>query len=234
MLEVDVSSRVFSAADGSQLKVLDKLHFKLTPGSFTCIVGPSGCGKTTTLRMILGLDKGFEGQIQRLGSGPVAVAFQEPRLLPWRTVEQNIRLALPASREAMNLDALLDELGLLALRDFYPSELSLGLARRASLARAFALEPELLILDEPFVSLDDSNARRMRALLLSLWTSRPTTALMVTHDITEAIQLSDRILVFSERPATLLDDVVLEVPRSERDAEFCASILKRISAHSDG
>jgi len=155
-------------------------------------------------------------------------------LLPWRTVEQNIRLALPASREAINLDALLDELGLLALRDFYPSELSLGLARRASLARAFALEPELLILDEPFVSLDESNARRLRALLMSLWTSRPTTALMVTHDIAEAIQLSDRILVFSERPATLLDDVSLEVPRSERDTEFCASILKRISAHSDG
>ncbi|WP_245525206.1 ATP-binding cassette domain-containing protein, partial [Mesorhizobium sp. M8A.F.Ca.ET.165.01.1.1] len=121
--------------------------------------------------------------------------FQEPTLLPWRTVEQNVRLALPKDLRTKNLDGLFASLGLTGMRSLYPAELSLGLARRAALARAFATEPAVLFLDEPFVSLDGRTAEQLRRLLLAVWSARPTTALMVTHNLTEALTLSDRIIV---------------------------------------
>jgi len=175
VLEVDIAGRTFRTAEGTSLHAVGRLRFALAPSSFTCIVGPSGCGKTTTLRMIIGLDRGFEGRVNLAGEGPLAAVFQEPRLLPWRTVEQNVRLALPKARRDAPLDALFEALGLDELRAFYPAELSLGLARRAALARAFALEPSLIVLDEPFVSLDEPTAERLRALLIALWRARPTT-----------------------------------------------------------
>ena len=131
----------------------------------------------------------------------IAAVFQEPTLLPWRTVEQNVRLALPKSLRDADLDGLFDTLGLSGMRTLFPSELSLGLARRAALARAFATEPAVLFLDEPFVSLDEPTAERLRHLLLAVWSARPTTALMVTHNLREALMLSDRIIVLSPRPA---------------------------------
>ena len=162
------------------------------------------------------------------GEGPLAAVFQEPRLLPWRTVEQNVRLALPASRRDAPLDELFAALGLAELRAFYPAELSLGLARRAALARAFALEPSLIVLDEPFVSLDEPTAERLRALLLALWHARPTTALMVTHNAREAALLADRILVFGERPTRVVDTIDLPVPRERRGEGEVAAVLARL------
>ena len=131
------------------------------------------------------------------GAGRMSAVFQEPRLLPWRTVEQNVRLVLKDPDEN-KLDELFEELGLTEHREFYPTQLSLGLARRAGLARAFALEPSILVLDEPFVSLDEKTAGRLRKLLARVWSARSCTALMVTHNLSEAIELSDNTVLFAE------------------------------------
>lgn len=227
-LSVAIRGRYFRLEQGESLHVVDALDFSLPAHSFTCIVGPSGCGKTTTLRMILGLDTQYEGDIRLPGDGPVAAVFQEPRLLPWRTVEQNVRLVLPEHRRHESVDSLFEELGLSEMRSFYPNQLSLGLARRAALARAFVLEPQLLVLDEPFVSLDESTALRLRKLLLRLWQVRPTTALMVTHNVQEAAMLADRILVFSDRPARIIKTVDIDTPRGQRDSDVLASIARQL------
>lgn len=229
VLDLQVAGRTFAMGDGGTLHAVGKLAFTLDARSFTCIVGPSGCGKTTTLRMILGLDTGFEGTIRQPDSSSVAAVFQEPRLLPWRTVEQNIRLVLPKSQRDQSLEILFEVLELGEVRHFYPSQLSLGLARRASLARAFVLEPQLLILDEPFVSLDDVTADRLRKLLLSLWYRQPTTALMVTHNIREAALLADRILVFGKRPTCVLGEYVIDRAREERDDAFIDHVVGQVT-----
>lgn len=228
VLDLNVGGRTFHLSDGGRLHAVGELQFSLPAESFTCIVGPSGCGKTTTLRMILGLDNNFTGTIRQPESDRVAAVFQEPRLLPWRTVEQNIRLVLPKDRRDQPLDALLEVLELGEVRDFFPNQLSLGLARRASLARAFVLDPQLLILDEPFVSLDDTTAERLRHLLISLWERHQTTALMVTHNLREAALLADRILVFSKRPTHIIGEVVIDRARSARSTDFAETIVRQV------
>jgi len=232
VLDVNIKSKGFVSGDGVSLQVLSDLAFVCQDRSFTCIVGPSGCGKTTALRCILGLETDYDGTIsvhEVAGNQKVSAVFQEPRLLPWRTVEQNVRLALKTVDEEA-LDALFAELGLSSHRSFYPTELSLGLARRVSLARAFAVDPSVLILDEPFVSLDESTAARLRTLLLKVWSARSCTALMVTHNLSEAIQLADRILFFSGNPAKVGGEYTISVPRSERDTQTVDSIRNEIDA----
>ena len=233
VLRVDVRAKRYRTGDGATLHALGRVRFALARGSFTCIVGPSGCGKSTTLALVLGLDDDYEGEIRLDAEGPVAAVFQEPRLLPWRSVEDNVRLALPDARRDAPLDALFDALDLGAHRGFFPAELSLGLARRAALARAFALEPALIVLDEPFVSLDGATAARLRELLVALWRARPTTALMVTHDLDEAALLADRVLVFGAPPATILGEVRLDAPRAERDGPWRAAAVSRVEAAAD-
>ena len=198
--------------------VLQDLSFEVGHGEFACLFGPSGCGKTTTLRILLGLDKEFSGsfRLPEGGSNRIAAVFQEPTLLPWRTVEQNVRLALPKNLRSADLQWLFDILGLSGMRSLYPSELSLGLARRAALARAFAAEPAILLLDEPFASLDEQTAERLRHLLMTVWSARPTTALMVTHNLREALTLSDRVIVLSSRPAHVLGVFDVSVVRQHR------------------
>lgn len=215
-LDVRISKKAFISADGAESEILRDLAFQLEPSTFTCLIGPSGCGKTTTLRILLGLDRDFAGSISfPKRDARLAAVFQEPRLLPWRTVEQNIRLALPPGTE-INLDPLLETLGLQAMRSRYPSELSLGLERRVALARAFAIMPDILLLDEPFVSLDEHTADRLRTLLLDLWRAHSVTVLMVTHNIREAVQLADRLLLINGRPASLVGDVTVPLVRGER------------------
>src|SRR5215831_10587825 len=158
-LDVAIKRKSFVAASGGNHRVLGELSFSLGAGEVAALVGPSGCGKTTLLRINAGLDRDYDGSVALPAHGTLGMVFQEPRLLPWRTVEQNVRLAAPAATDA-SLDALFATLGLAAHRDHYPGELSLGLARRVALARAFAVEPDLLLLDEPFVSLDDALAGR--------------------------------------------------------------------------
>ena len=238
MLEDSIRSKLYSAADGSELAAVRDLSFSIETGRFVCLVGPSGCGKTTILRAILGLDPDFDGTIKLPnGEGRVAAVFQEPRLLPWRTVEQNVRLALgdgASEGGEAGLDDLFETLGLSDMRGFFPGELSLGLARRAALARAFAVEPSLILLDEPFVSLDEQTAGRLRALLMKVWRARSTTALMVTHNLREALELADEIILLTDRPAKVRDIIMLEEPREARSASWIGGELEKISAAHPG
>ncbi len=233
MLDVNINSMSFRSSEGAALEVLRDLNFSCAQNSFTSIVGPSGCGKTTTLRCILGLETAFDGAIKTAGESDhlhkISAVFQEPRLLPWRTVEQNVRLALKAVDEA-ELNDLFAELGLTEHRDFYPTELSLGLARRAGIARAFAVKPSVLILDEPFVSLDDETASRLRKLLMQVWAARSCTALMVTHNLLEAIELSDRILFFSGSPSRVVSEYEIAVDRKNRNRRAIEQIREDIYA----
>jgi ABC-type lipoprotein export system ATPase subunit len=143
-LDVNIKQKSFRAASGGNLHVLGELTFSLRSGGVAALVGPSGCEKTTLLRFVAGLDRDFDGNVAFPAHGPLAMVFQEPRLLPWRTVEQNVRLAAPRATDA-GLEMLFQTLGLETHRDHYPGELSLGLARRVALARAFAAEPDLLL-----------------------------------------------------------------------------------------
>jgi NitT/TauT family transport system ATP-binding protein len=161
------------------------------------------------------------------------MVFQEPRLLPWRTLEQNVRLAAPEAAGA-TLDSLFRALGLEAHRNLYPGELSLGLARRASLARAFAVDPDLLLLDEPFVSLDDALAARLRDELAELVSRRPVTTLLVTHNVEEAIGLADRLFLLSASPARVITEVPIERPRMKRTSEEVAKLRGEISRRLNG
>lgn len=235
-LKVDIREKSFRATEGVGVVALQDLSFEVGAGEFACLLGPSGCGKTTTLRILLGLDRDYSGSIRMptKGSHRIAAVFQEPVLLPWRTVEQNIRLTLPPSLKQVVLDELLEILGLSGLETLYPSELSLGLARRVALARAFATEPSILFLDEPFVSLDEATADRLRRLLVTVWSARPTTALMVTHNLREALFLADRIIVLSPRPAKVVGIFKVDVPRPERDADHLDRLVRAFKQQSAG
>jgi NitT/TauT family transport system ATP-binding protein len=230
LLEVSIARKAFVAASGERLDVIHDVAFTLHDGEVVAFVGPSGCGKTTMLRIVAGLDSDFEGTVVR-PSGTLGMVFQEPRLLPWRTVEQNVRLVAPEVDEA-KLSALFAALELTEHRAHFPGELSLGLARRVALARAFAVSPSLLILDEPFASLDAALTARLRDELAMLVDRGPVTTLLVTHDIDEAVRLADRLLVLSARPSHIVADVPIpgtRAARSEADiASFKADILRRI------
>src|ERR1700753_2044486 len=192
-LELRIDAKRFLSADGAPVEVVRGLELRLEAGSFGALIGPSGCGKTTILRIAAGLDPDFRGRLRTPGSGRLGIVFQEPRLLPWRTVEDNIRLALARHDAAADLTELVEILGLGTHMARYPGELSLGLARRTAIARAFAVQPDFLLLDEPFVSLDETVAARLRDELVALTTRTKVTTLFVTHNLDEAIQLSDRL-----------------------------------------
>jgi len=232
-LEVSVKRKTYRAATGGELHVIDQLTLALANGEVGALVGPSGCGKTTLLRIIAGLDRDYDGHVGLPDHGRLGMVFQEPRLLPWRTLEQNVRLAAPNAADA-TLEALFSTLGLAAHRHHFPTELSLGQARRVALARAFAVEPDLLLLDEPFVSLDDALAARLRDELAELVNKRPVTTLLVTHNVEEAIGLADRIFLLSTSPARVVADVPIERPRAQRTpaelAELRSEIMRRLGA----
>jgi ABC-type nitrate/sulfonate/bicarbonate transport system ATPase subunit len=229
-LELRIEAKSFMSADGTPVEVVSGLALRLDAGSFGALIGPSGCGKTTILRIAAGLDPDFRGQIRTPGSGRLGIVFQEPRLLPWRTVEQNVRLALPADRTDADLGDLFETLGLTAHLSRYPGELSLGLARRTAIARAFAVGPDFLLLDEPFVSLDEAIAGRLREELLALAARAKATTLFVTHDLTEAVQMADRLFFLSDRPARIILEKALPLPRRARKQDAVASICDEMRA----
>jgi NitT/TauT family transport system ATP-binding protein len=208
MLRLHIERKVFHTAQG-ELPVLGNIELTLGVREIVALVGPSGCGKTTLLRIVGGLDTDFQGTIDWDGTRVprIGTVFQEPRLLPWRTVRQNLLLAQPTANHEL-AEELLRSLDLTLFRDAFPRTLSLGMARRVAIARAFAIQPELMLLDEPFVSLDPTTAARSRDLLLNTWRERPTAVLLITHDRTEAMSLADRVIVLSDRPAHIVEEVV--------------------------
>lgn len=218
-LSVSVHKKLFPAVGlRSEILVLKDIAFKVEPGSFVVITGPSGCGKSTLLNIIAGLDKEYEGKIDFGNSDQrIAYVFQTPRLLPWRTVHENIALVLPPGDPRLaNIPELIERVGLEEAATAYPEMISLGMQRRAALARAFVLEPEFLLMDEPFVSLDDPTAQSLRELLVELWSRRPTTVLFVTHDRAEAVMLATRILRMSEGSASISEDVPVPLSVADR------------------
>jgi ABC-type nitrate/sulfonate/bicarbonate transport system ATPase subunit len=229
-LEVALECLSLPQTSGAPRQILADIGFSLAPGEVGALVGPSGCGKTTLLRAIAGLIGVTQGRVRLPSGGRLGFVFQEPRLLPWRDVETNVRLAAPDANDG-DLDAIFTALGLSDHRRDFPASLSLGLARRVAIARAFAIRPGILLLDEPFVSLDTALTLRLRQELMGLIEARNVTSLIVTHSVDEAIALADRVLILSGRPARLLADVPIPMPRREREASLIAPVQAEIARH---
>ena len=237
-VEIAISRKTYPQQGGGVLAVLEDVRFTVREGEILCIVGPSGCGKTTLLNIVSGLESGYEGSVRIAGAVPaearrIGYMFQSPRLIPWLTVRGNIELVMADSHDPGLVDAMLREMGLEGFADAWPAELSGGMQRRAALARAFATEPGLLLLDEPFLSLDAPAANRMRLLLLGIWRRRPTTVIFVTHDLREALFLADRILFMSPSPGRVVLELPVDLPRPREidSAELEALRLDLLKQH---
>lgn len=222
-IHINIHSKNYPAIGRAGVhRAIANLNLSLASNEFICLVGPSGCGKTTLLNIIAGLDTDFQGEIRlshQHKHPAIGYVFQNPRLLPWRTVRENITLALPENHPPETVDALLDIMQLTKAQNVYPERLSLGMSRRVAIIRAFAIDPDILLMDEPFVSLDAPTARQARNLLVELWQQRPHTVLFVTHDLREAIALADRLIFLSSPPMAVISEISIPIPRHNRDNE---------------
>ena len=234
-LELRDVSVAFPGRGGPARPVLDGLNLRVAEGEIVSLIGPNGCGKSTLLRVIAGLLPPTNGTALVDGrpiDGPdprIGLVFQEHRLLPWRTVARNVAYPLelagwPRAARDARVGELLGRVGLEASADVIPSRLSGGMRQRAALARALALEPEVLLLDEPFSALDAMTRDRFNVELLDLWGRLRTTIVVVTHSIPEAIFLGDRVVVLSGRPGRVLADIAVRLPRPRALARMDESI----------
>lgn len=207
---------------GQPVHVLENINFTVRPGEFVCIVGPSGCGKSTMLNILGGFLKETRGDVQVEGkpvAGPDAgriFVFQENGVFPWLTVEQNVGFGLlsrPESERDQRVKHYIQMVGLTGFAKSYPRELSGGMKQRVEIARALAAEARVLYMDEPFGALDFLTRLKMRNDLIRIWQAEHKTVIFVTHDIEEAVQLADRVLVMSQRPATIQAEVMVKLPR---------------------
>lgn len=213
------------------LDVLRDISLTVNPGEFVAIVGPSGCGKSTLLRMVAGLERPDSGQVRYrdravTGPGPDrTLLFQEHALYPWRTVAENVGFGLelagvPIEQRQKRVAEVLDMVGLTGFERYYPSQLSGGMRQRASVARALVVKPELLLLDEPYGALDAMTRAAMQDELLALQAELGQTMLLITHDMEEAVYLADRILVMSDRPGQILQEVQVDLPRPRNRSDI--------------
>jgi len=206
-------------------RIYERLSFAVHPGEFVCILGPSGCGKSTSLRVIGGLLEAAGGTVTVNGRPPheawsdIAFVFQSPRLVPWRTALGNVLLGsdLRFGGDGNSRDARAQELlalvGLASDTHKYPSMLSGGERQRVAIARALAVDPQIVLMDEPFSALDPNTRRRLRAEIERIWQTTGKTVVFVTHDVEEALQLADRIIVLSNKPTIVVDVITLDAPR---------------------
>lgn len=224
----------YETNEGVALEAVAPTTLTIRAGEFTALVGPSGCGKTSLMRIIAGLTAPSGGEIMVFGQSPrdaqrhkrLGLVFQEPALLAWRSVEDNIRLGLQLNPKETHSTAEIQELiemvGLRGFERYRPSELSGGMQQRVALARALAIDPPLLLLDEPFAALDEITREQMRYELQRLWavshdpTEPPRSAIFVTHSVPEAVAIADRVLVMSPRPGRIIADIPISAPRPRR------------------
>ena len=223
-ISINIKSKIFKANTIRKQthSAISKLNFSVPKGEFCSVIGPSGCGKTTLLNLISGLDKSLNGKIifdrnKKVKDIKTAYMFQTPRLLPWLTVLENVEVVLSKSQKESNrAREILSIMGLEKFLEYYPSQLSGGMQRRVALARSYSSQPELFLLDEPFVSLDDEMANKLRDMLINLWTNEPTTIIFVTHDLREAIYLADRIIFLSSAPSRVLLEKKIDLKRPRK------------------
>lgn len=221
-LDVKNISRELLNNNNKKLKIIDNINFSVEKGEFLSIIGPSGCGKTTLLRLISGLDRPEEGQVTVAGERIVkpdvsrGYVFQNGGLYPWETIEKNISLGLEAV-QGRNFDRnlvkhFIEIMGLQNFENAYPSQVSGGMAQRAALARSLILQPQLLLLDEPMGALDAFTRADVQNIVFKLWRDTKTTMILVTHDIDEAIYLSQKILVMTPHPGQVKEVVKNDLP----------------------
>lgn len=232
VIEVEGLRKAYGEGEDA-LTVFEGLSFDVDPGEFVVVVGPSGCGKSTLLGVIDGLIEPTAGEV-RIGGEPVtgprtdvAMVFQSFQLLPWRTVRDNVAIGLeiqgvPERERYARADEWIETVGLAEFAEAYPEELSGGMRQRVGLARALAVDPSILLMDEPFGALDAQTRDRLQAELLQLWEQRESTVVFVTHDVDEAIFLADQVLVMSSKPADFVAEVTVpfERPRWSRRLEI--------------
>jgi len=226
----------FDVGGGQRVTALENVDLAIGGGEVVALIGPNGSGKSTLLRVVAGLLSADRGRVLFQGgeiTGPdprIGLVFQEPRLLPWRTTAANVAYPLelagmPASERAARTEAALHTVGLAEAAARIPSQLSGGMRQRAALARSLALEPELLLLDEPFSAVDELTRERLNLELLDIAARREATVLVVTHSVHEAIFLADRVVVLSPRPGRVVADIAVALPRPRSLADLDASIV---------
>ncbi len=230
-LLVDQVSKIFPGRAGAQsLKVLDTVSFRAEPGEFISLIGPSGCGKTTLMRIIHGLEDAtrgsvtFDGQQVSAPSHLRSVVFQNFNLFPWRTVRQNVSFGLESrgdkkEERAARIAEMVDLVGLRGFEDRYPHEISGGMQQRVGIARALALDPSVLLMDEPFGALDAITREKLQRDIAGILAQRPKTTHFITHNMDEAIFFSDRIFVFGAKPGRIIEEVKVSLPRP-READL--------------
>lgn len=218
-------SHTYVSRGGASVRALDNINLTILNGEFIAVVGPSGCGKSTLLNIIAGLLKPSEGSVlvdgatvaDALRRRQLGLVFQDPVLLPWRDTKGNIQLPLELAhlleQRKHQVQALIDSVMLRGFEHSYPRELSGGMRSRVAIARALVLSPSLLLMDEPFGSLDEITAHNLNLELLRIWEERKPTVLFVTHSISQAVFMADRVIVLSPRPGRVLNDVRVDIPR---------------------
>ena len=205
--------------DKTSIEVLKNINIKIKSKEFLCIVGPSGCGKTTLMNIIGGLINSEEQKFNKKQhdfkhNGDFGYVFQTSRLLPWLTVKENIELVCEDNEEYIErIESLLTEFDLREFKNYYPKSISGGMRRKVSLARALIKKPQILLMDEPFVSLDQPTAESLYSVLINYWKKNPITIILITHNLKEAILLGNRIIFFSKRPASVVYDHKIKAKR---------------------